>query len=111
MAQILDGKELSKKVKDGVKVKVDKLKEKGINPKLAVIMVGNNSASSVYVKNKSKACENAGIDFEEFFLPEETTEDELVELIEKLNQDKLVHGILLQSPVPKHININRAFVV
>lgn len=109
MAQILDGKELSKKVKDGVKVKVDKLKEKGINPKLAVITVGNNSASSVYVKNKSKACENAGIDFEEFFLPEETTEDELVELIEKLNQDKLVHGILLQSPVPKHININRAF--
>lgn len=109
MAQILDGKELSKKVKEGVKVKVDKLKEKGINPKLAVIMVGNNSASAVYVKNKSKACENAGIDFEEFFLPEETTEDELVELIEKLNQDKLVHGILLQSPVPKHININRAF--
>lgn len=109
MAQILDGKELSKKVKDGVKVEVDKLKENGINPKLAVIMVGDNSASAVYVKNKSKACENAGIAFEEFLLPEETTEDELVELIEKLNKDKDVHGILLQSPVPKHININRAF--
>lgn len=109
MAQILDGKGLSKKVKENVKIEVDKLKEKGINPKLAVIMVGNNSASAVYVKNKSNSCRNAGIDFEEFLLPEKTTEDELVKLIEKLNNDKLVHGILLQSPVPNHININRAF--
>lgn len=109
MAQILDGKELAKKVREGLKIEVDKLKENGINPKLAVIMVGNNSASAVYVKNKSNACKKVGIDFEEFLLPEETTEEELIELIQKLNNNKEVHGILLQSPVPKHININKAF--
>lgn len=109
MAQILDGKELAKKVREGLKIEVDKLKDNGINPKLAVIMVGNNSASAVYVKNKSNACKKVGIDFEEFLLPEETTEEELIELIEKLNNNKNVHGILLQSPVPKHININKAF--
>ena len=109
MAQILDGKELAKKVREGVKEQVDKLKNKGINPKLAVVMVGNDSASAVYVKNKSNACRKAGIEFEEFLLPEETTEEELIELIKKLNKDKNVHGILLQSPVPKHINIDRAF--
>lgn len=109
MAQILDGKELAKKVREGVKEQVDELKNKGINPKLAVVMVGNDSASAVYVKNKSNACRKAGIEFEEFLLPEETTEEELIELIKKLNNDKNVHGILLQSPVPKHINIDRAF--
>ena len=109
MAQILDGKELAKKVREGLVLEVEKLKEKGINPKLAVIMVGDNSASAVYVKNKSNACKKVGIDFEEFLLPTETTEEELIELIQKLNNDKLVHGILLQSPVPKHININKAF--
>lgn len=108
-AEILDGKELSKKIKENLKIEVDKLKEQGINPKLAVIMVGDNSASAVYVKNKSNACKKVGIDFEEFLLPEETTEDELIELIEKLNVDNTVDGILLQSPVPNHININRAF--
>ena len=109
MAQILDGKELAKKVREGVKEQVDKLKNKGINPKLAVVMVGNDSASAVYVKNKSNACRKAGIEFEEFLLPEKTTEEELINLIKKLNKDKNVHGILLQSPVPKHINIDRAF--
>ena len=109
MAQILDGKELAKKIREGLAVEVEELKEKGINPKLAVIMVGDNSASAVYVKNKSNACKKVGIDFEEFLLPAETTEEELIELIQKLNNDKEVHGILLQSPVPKHININKAF--
>lgn len=108
-AEILDGKELAKKVRENLKIEVDKLKEKGINPKLAVIMVGNNSASSVYVKNKSNACKKVGIDFEEFLLPEETSEEELILLIEKLNSDDTIDGILLQSPVPNHININRAF--
>ena len=108
-AEILDGKELSKKIKENLKNEVDKLKEQGISPKLAVIMVGDNSASAVYVKNKSNACKKVGIDFEEFLLPEETTEDELIELIEKLNADNTIDGILLQSPVPNHININRAF--
>ena len=109
MAEILDGKELAKKVRENLKIEVDGLKEKGINPKLAVIMVGDNSASAVYVKNKSNACKKVGIEFEEFLLPTETKEDELIELIQKLNQDDTVHGVLLQSPVPSHININRAF--
>lgn len=109
MAEILDGKELAKKVRENLKIEVDGLKEKGINPKLAVIMVGDNSASAVYVKNKSNACKKVGIEFEEFLLPTETTENDLIELIQKLNQDDTVHGVLLQSPVPSHININRAF--
>ena len=109
MAQILDGKELAKRVREGLAVEVEALKGKGINPKLAVIMVGDNSASAVYVKNKSNACKKVGIDFEEFLLPTETTEEELLELIKRLNNDDKVHGILLQSPVPSHININKAF--
>ena len=72
-------------------------------------MVGENSSSEVYVKNKSKACIKTGIDFEEFLLEQKTTEEELLALIEKLNHDQNVHGILLQSPVPKQIDINRAF--
>ncbi len=109
MAEILDGKELAKKVRQDLKEAVKELKKKGIVPKLAVIMVGENSSSEVYVKNKSKACIKTGIDFEEFLLEQKTTEEELLALIEKLNQDKNVHGILLQSPVPKQIDINRAF--
>lgn len=109
MAEILDGKNLAKKVREEVKEQVDILKEKGINPKLVVIMVGNDSASAVYVKNKSNACKKAGIEFEEFLLPETTKEEELINLIKRLNDDDTVHGILLQSPVPKHINIENAF--
>ena len=109
MAEILDGKELAKKVRQDLKEEVKELKKKGIVPKLAVIMVGENSSSEVYVKNKSKACIKTGIDFEEFLLEQKTTEEELLDLIEKLNQDENVHGILLQSPVPKQIDINRAF--
>lgn len=109
MAEILNGKKLAKKVREEVKAEVDKLKLQGINPKLAVIMVGNDSASAVYVKNKSNACKDTGIEFQEFLLPEETTEQEVLELINKLNLDDSIHGILLQSPVPKHINIDKAF--
>lgn len=109
MAEILNGKEFAKKVRKQVKEDVAILKEKGVNPKLAVIMVGNNSSSEVYVRNKSKACEKTGIDFEEFLMPENTEEKELLDLIEKLNNDDSIHGILLQSPVPKHIDINKAF--
>lgn len=109
MAVILDGKELSKKIKENLKDEVDYLKEKGIYPKLAVIMVGNDSSSKIYVKNKSKACKKVGIEFEEFLLDESSTEHELLSLIERLNQDEKINGILLQSPVPKHIDINKAF--
>ncbi len=109
MAEILDGKELAKKIRKNLKKEVIELKEKGINPKLAVIMVGDNSASQVYVRNKSKACEKTGIEFEEFLFDEKTSEEELLNTIEKLNNDENIHGILLQSPVPKHIDINKAF--
>ena len=109
MAEILNGKEVAKKVKEEVKLEVEKLKQEGINPKLSVIMVGNDSASAVYVKNKSNACKKTGIEFEEYLLPEETEEKELLELVEKLNKDDSVHGILLQSPIPKHIDIEKAF--
>lgn len=109
MAEIIDGKELAKKVRKELKKEVEVLKENGINPKLAVIMVGNDPGSTVYVRNKSKACEKVGIEFEEFLFEESISEDELLKLIEKLNQDDKVHGILLQCPVPKHIDVNKAF--
>lgn len=109
MAIIINGKELSAKVRANLKIEVDGLKEKGIFPKLAVIMVGNDSASAVYVRNKSKACNEIGVEFEEFLLPESTTREELLNLIEELNNRKDVNGILLQSPIPKHLDIREAF--
>ena len=109
MAEIIDGKELAKKVRKELKKDVEELKAKGINPKLAVIMVGNDPGSTVYVRNKSKACEKVGIEFEEFLFDEKTEESELLELIDKLNADDTIHGILLQCPVPKHIDVNKAF--
>ena len=109
MAIILDGKALSEKIRSDLKLQVDSLKEKGIIPKLAVIMVGDDSASKIYVRNKSKACEKVGIEFEEYLYDSSLKEEELLDLIKKLNNDPSVHGILLQSPVPKHINIQKAF--
>ena len=109
MAEIIDGKELAKKVRKELKKDVEALKAKGINPKLAVIMIGNDPGSTVYVRNKSKACEKVGIEFEEFLFDEKTEEAELLDLIDKLNADDSIHGILLQCPVPKHIDVNKAF--
>ena len=109
MAEIIDGKALAKKIRAELKLEVDELKKKGINPKLAVIMVGEDKASKVYVKNKSKACEEIGVEFEEFLLKEDTKMEELLGLINELNNRADVHGILLQSPIPKHLNINKAF--
>lgn len=109
MAEILDGKALAKKVREELKTKADELKEKGIFPKLAVIMVGNDPSSKIYVRNKSKACEEVGIEYEEFLLDENTQNDELLSLIEELNNREDVHGILLQSPIPNHLDINLAF--
>lgn len=109
MAEILDGKKLSKKIKNDLRLEVDKLKENGLKPKLAVIMVGKDPASMVYVRNKSKACEKIGIEFEEFLLEENIEEKELFDLIDKLNSDKKITGILLQAPIPKHLDINKAF--
>ena len=109
MAEILDGKALAKKVREELKIKADELKQQGIFPKLAVIMVGNDPSSKIYVRNKSKACEEVGIKYEEFLLDENTNNEELLSLIEKLNNRDDVHGILLQSPIPNHLDINLAF--
>ena len=109
MATIIDGKNLAKKIRQELKEECDELKNNGINPKLAVIMVGDDPASKVYIRNKSKACEDVGIEYEEFILKDETTQEKLIELIKKLNNDKKTNGILLQSPIPKHLNINEAF--
>ena len=109
MYQILNGKELARKIREELKLKVDKLKENGIVPKLAVILVGDDSASKVYVKNKSKACKDVGVEFEEILLDENTSMERLLEIIEKLNNREDINGILLQSPIPKSLDINEAF--
>ena len=108
MAVIIDGKALAKKIRENLKKECEELKQKGIIPKLAVIMVGDNPASKVYVKNKSKACEEIGINYEEYLLEENITQEQLIDLIQNLNKDKTVNGILLQSPIPDHLNINQA---
>ncbi|MCI8361581.1 MAG: bifunctional methylenetetrahydrofolate dehydrogenase/methenyltetrahydrofolate cyclohydrolase FolD [Clostridia bacterium] len=109
MTTIINGKELSKKIRGQVKEEVENLNKKGIHPKLAVIMVGEDPASKVYVRNKSKACNEAGIEYEEFILNENIEMDELLSVIETLNNRKDIHGILLQSPIPKHLDIYKAF--
>lgn len=110
MSKIIDGKELAKKVRLELKDEVEKLKkDENIHPKLAVIMVGSDPASQIYVRNKSKACDEIGIAFEEFLLDENTTQKELLDLIDKLNENEKVNGILLQSPIPKNLDINEAF--
>ena len=109
MAIIIDGKELAKNIREGLKEEVNELKNAEINPKLAVIMVGDDKASKVYVKNKSKACEDVGIEYEEYLLPTKTKMEELLELIEKLNNDETIHGILVQSPLPEGLDANEAF--
>ena len=107
--EILDGKKLSNEIIEELKVRCDELKEKGIKPKFAVIMVGNDKASQIYVKNKRKACERIGIECVECFLDENIQQKELIDKIKELNSDNTIHGILLQSPIPKHLNINEAF--
>lgn len=109
MTVIIDGKELARKTRENLKIDCENLKAKGITPKLAVIMVGDNPASKVYVKNKSKACEDVGIEYEEYLLGDDTTQEKLISLIEELNERSDVTGILLQSPIPKNLDINEAF--
>ncbi len=104
MHKLIDGKEVSVFIKKQVKTETEKLKEKGIVVSLAVIIVGNDPASRVYVNNKKKACEATGIVSYEYALPEETTQQELLELIEKLNADEKINGILCQLPLPSHID-------
>ncbi len=104
MANLIDGKAVSAKVKAQVRAEADELRAKGISVGLAVVIVGDNPASRVYVNNKKKACSEVGFESFEYALPEETTEAELLELVEKLNADDKVNGILVQLPLPKHIN-------
>lgn len=107
--EIIDGKKLAKTTRENLRLEVEELKENGINPKLAVIMVGNNSASQIYVRNKSRVCDEVGIEFEEYLLPTTTEQSELLNLIDKLNKQEDINGILLQSPIPDGLDINEAF--
>ena len=109
MYQIIDGKELAKKIREQLRVESDELKKKGITAKLAVILVGDNAASKVYIKNKSKACEDVGVEFEEIILDNTTKMEKLLSIIDELNARKDINGILLQSPIPEGLNIQEAF--
>ena len=107
MTQIIDGKKISAEIKDELKEKVAALKAEGREITLAVIQVGNDPASTVYVGNKKKSCAYIGIRLLAYELPEDTTEEELLRLVEELNQSREVHGILVQLPLPEHINEDR----
>lgn len=107
-AKILDGREMSKEVLDSVKLRVKALSEKGVTPGLAVILVGNDPASEIYVRNKGIACQDTGMRGETIKLPENTSQKELEELIDKLDNDPSIHGILVQLPLPKHLDEDAA---
>ncbi len=107
MAQLIDGKQISKEIKDELKTEVQKLKSEGKNVCLAVVQVGDDPASTVYVNNKKKACAYIGIESRSYELPESTSEEELTALVEELNGDDGVNGILVQLPLPSHIDEDR----
>ena len=104
MAKIIDGKAISLQIKDELKEQVSKYKAEGVEITLAVVKVGNDPASAVYVRNKEKACEYIGVTSRTLALPEETTEEELLDTVKELNEDDSVNGILVQLPLPKHID-------
>ncbi len=107
--EIIDGKALAKNVRENLKKEVEELKKQGIIPKFAVILVGNDKASQIYVKTKNKASIELGIEYEEILLDETIQMKELLDVIDNLNNREDVTGILLQSPIPKHLDINEAF--
>jgi len=108
MARIIDGRKIAKEINESLKTKVENfIKKNKVNPKLAVIIVGEDPASLFYVKMITRSCERASIDFEKHSLPGKTTEEELLKLIDNLNDDKKVSGIIVQVPLPKHINQER----
>ena len=110
MYRIIDGKKISQEIKDELKEKAEAMKARGEERCLAVIQVGSDPASSVYVNNKKKACAYIGIQSLSYELPEETTEEELIDIIRELNERKDVNGILVQLPLPKHINEDRVLL-
>ena len=103
-AKIIDGKAVSKVLREKIFNKTNALKEQGIVPGLAVVMVGEDPASKIYVKNKATACQDMGIKSEVIRMPHSTSQDELLDVVEKLNKRKDIHGILVQLPIPNHIN-------
>lgn len=107
MARIIDGKALAQKIKENISEEVSELKNKGIIPGLAVILVGDDPASKVYVNNKKKACAQVGIYSEEYLLPADTDEKTLLDLIAKLNADDRINGVLLQAPIPPHLDYRK----
>lgn len=107
MAKIIDGKALAQSIKENIAREVAALKEKGVTPGLAVILVGDDPASKVYVNNKKKACAQVGIYSEEYLLPADTDEKTLLDLIAKLNADKNISGVLLQAPIPPHLDYRK----
>ncbi len=107
MAQIIDGKAIAAKIRAEITTEAAKLAARGVTPGLAVVLVGEDPASRVYVSMKEKACQDVGIFSDEYKLPAETSEADLLALIEKLNKDRKIHGILVQLPLPKHINTEK----
>ena len=103
-AKIIDGNAVSKKIREEIREEVEKLKSVGVHPGLAVVLAGDNPASRVYVKNKGEACRSAGIHSEEHKLPADVKESELIDIINRLNKDPRINGILVQLPLPLHIN-------
>ena len=104
MAELIDGKAIAMQIKNEVKAEVERLSQKGITLTLAVIQVGDNSASKVYVRNKKRACEYCGIQSREILLPSDTSQEKLLDLIGSLNEDDSINGILVQLPLPTHID-------
>ena len=105
MAQMIDGKKIAAEIREQIAADTKKLvEETGVRPGLAVVIVGDDPASHVYVRNKKKACEQVGFYSEEHALPEQTTQQELMALLDRLNQDPKIHGILVQLPLPRHLD-------
>lgn len=107
--EIIDGKLLAANVRANLKIEVDELRKKGIVPRFAVILVGDDKASLTYIKSKNKACQELGIEYEEMLLDSSIQMQELLDIIDNLNARKDISGILLQSPIPGHLDINEAF--
>ncbi|MBE7042882.1 MAG: bifunctional methylenetetrahydrofolate dehydrogenase/methenyltetrahydrofolate cyclohydrolase FolD [Ruminococcaceae bacterium] len=103
-AKLLDGKSLAAEIREGLRLEVEELKQAGRAPGLAVVIVGDDPASRRYVNNKKKACEHVGITSYEYALPGETTQEELLALVDKLNKDTAIDGILVQLPLPSHLD-------
>jgi methylenetetrahydrofolate dehydrogenase (NADP+)/methenyltetrahydrofolate cyclohydrolase len=104
---LIDGKKISEEILEGLKLRVQKLKKRNINPTLAIVVVGDNPSSKIYITNKQKACEKYGIGSNLYEFPESMKEEKLIALIQQLNNDKKIHGVIVQLPLPDHINENR----